>query len=96
MQSQLLNAEKFWTAFPIPSVACDNPSFEPVFKSTRLPNDDRFLFAYTVDDRNLMWRGPSWGMTNWIVNQGLMKHEYNVESGMPHWLMAFSVRAHSL
>jgi hypothetical protein len=28
-----------------------------------------------------MWRGPSWGMTNWIVNQGLEKHQYNVESG---------------
>lgn len=28
-----------------------------------------------------MWRGPSWGMTNWIVMQGLVKHHYDTEAG---------------
>jgi hypothetical protein len=56
INNQLLNPKKFWTNYPIPSVAADTPQFQPEF---------------TVD---LMWRGPTWPMMNWMVMEGLNRH----------------------
>jgi len=32
--------------------------------------------AFNPLDSTLMWRGPSWGCTNWIILEGLIKHNY--------------------
>ncbi len=32
--------------------------------------------AFNPLDSRLMWRGPCWGSTNWIILEGLIKHEY--------------------
>jgi hypothetical protein len=28
-----------------------------------------------------MWRGPTWGMPNWLIMEGLTKHQFNDEAG---------------
>ena len=35
-----------------------------------------------------MWRGPSWGSTNWLVMEGLIKHGFTVEANdiLDKWL----------
>lgn len=54
----LTNTSKFWTEYPIPSVARDQPTFTPTF----------------TEAADLMWRGPSWGFPNWFVLEGLLRH----------------------
>jgi hypothetical protein len=31
---------------------------------------------------DLMWRGPTWPMLNWLVTEGLVRHGYMAEAGM--------------
>ncbi len=60
--NNLLNPDKFWTNYPIPTVSKSEPSYNPVF---------------TID---LMWRGPTWAATNWLVQEGLLLHGFKTES----------------
>ena len=53
--ANLRNESKFWLPFPLPSTAADAAAFNPVFSSA-------------ID---LMWRGPTWAYTNWLVMEGL-------------------------
>lgn len=59
----LLNKNEFFTPYPFPSVAKDEPYYEP--KDTPL---------YKI---KLLWRGPTWIATNWFVVKGLRRHGYN-------------------
>jgi hypothetical protein len=62
---ELTNTSKYWSTYPIPTTSMDSPSFNPVFSE--------------ADD--LMWRGPTWGFTNWFVIEALMNRGYT-ELGM--------------
>ena len=33
--------------------------------------------AFNPEDSRLMWRGPSWGNTTWMVMEGLLKHGFD-------------------
>jgi glycogen debranching enzyme len=59
----LLNPNEFWTKYPIPSVAKDEPYYTP--------GDTP---AYQI---KLLWRGPTWISTNWFIVKGLRKHGYD-------------------
>ncbi len=50
---------EFWTEYPVPSVAADDPSFRP---DSRLGRHRR------------IWRGPCSMSTNWLLLQGLRRH----------------------
>jgi hypothetical protein len=50
---------EFWTPFPVPSVALDEPSFS---------RDSR------VDGSRRIWRGPCSMSTNWLLALGLRRH----------------------
>jgi hypothetical protein len=55
----LADPREFWTAFPVPSVALDEPSFR---------RDSR------VDGSRRIWRGPCSLNTNWLLSLGLRRH----------------------
>ena len=55
----LQNETKFWLAYPVPSTAADAAAFNPVF----------------TESVDLMWRGPTWGYTNWLVMEGLWRQQ---------------------
>jgi hypothetical protein len=57
----LTDPREFWTEFPVPSVAIDEPAF------TR---DSR------VAGRRLIWRGPCSLSTNWLLVRGLRRHGF--------------------
>ncbi len=63
VSKHLLNPQEFWTPFPLPSVARNEPYYEP--------GDPP---AYKV---KLLWRGPTWINTNWFIVKGLRKHGLN-------------------
>jgi glycogen debranching enzyme len=65
VRKHLTRADEFWTPFPVPTVAVDEPSFEPEFKSPM---------------RSGLWRGPTWVATNWFLVHGLLKHGYTDEA----------------
>ena len=65
VRKHLTRADEFWTPFPVPTVAVEEPSFEPVFRSPF---------------RSGLWRGPSWVSTNWFLVHGLLKHGYADEA----------------
>jgi hypothetical protein len=55
----LSDPREFWTPFPVPSVARDEPSFRA---------DSR------LDGRRRIWRGPCSMNTNWLLVSGLRRH----------------------
>ncbi len=61
VHQHLLNEKEFWLPYPLPTVAADEPSFNP---------------SFTSPWRSGLWRGPTWVSTNWLVVQGLLKHGY--------------------
>jgi len=61
VRSHLMNEEEFWLPYPLPTVAANDPSFNPEFESP---------------SKSGLWRGPTWVATNWFLVQGLRKHGY--------------------
>ena len=55
----LLNPERFWLPFPIPSTSASEGSF--------VAGTDRYLWM----DR--YWRGPTWLFTTWFILRGLIR-----------------------
>lgn len=39
-----------------------------------IPSTAKSDSAFDSEKSNLLWRGPSWGNTNWMVMEGLLKH----------------------
>ena len=58
VDEHLLNAERFWLPYPIPSTAANEPSF--------IPGESRYLWI----DR--YWRGPTWLFSSWFILRGLL------------------------
>lgn len=65
VRNHLLNENEFWLPYAVPTVAADDPSFNPAFESPR---------------KSGLWRGPTWVSTNWFVVQGLLKHGFKDEA----------------
>lgn len=63
VNNHLLNENEFWTPYPFPSVAKNEPYY--------YPNETP---SYKI---KLLWRGPTWISTNWLIIKGLRKHGYN-------------------
>ena len=61
VEQLLLQPEKFWTEYPLPTVAASEPTF------LADPGDRR---------HPLIWRGSSWININWFVARGLRRHGY--------------------
>jgi hypothetical protein len=59
INEHLLNPDRFWLPFPIPSTAATEPTF--------IPGDDRYLWI----DR--YWRGPTWLFSTWFILKGLVR-----------------------
>jgi hypothetical protein len=59
LAEHLADPRRFWTAYPVPSVAVDEPSFVP---------DSR------PSGRRRIWRGPCSMNTNWLLVLGLRRH----------------------
>lgn len=59
VDEHLLNSERFWLPFPVPSTAASEPSF--------VPGDDRYLWIERY------WRGPTWLFTTWFIVRGLVR-----------------------
>ena len=57
--AHLTDPHEFWSPYPVPSVALDEPSY----------TDDSHLRG-----RRLIWRGPCSMNTNWFLHQGLLRH----------------------
>jgi glycogen debranching enzyme len=58
----LSDPRKFWSPYPVPSVALDEPSFIPTAE---------------VQGRRCIWRGPCAPNTNWLLARGLRRHGYH-------------------
>lgn len=71
VNKHLLNEKEFWTPYPFPSVAKNEPYYYPEESPFR--------------QVKLLWRGPTWIATNWLVIKGLRKHGYNnIADGAVH------------
>ncbi len=53
-----------------------------------VPSTSKSDPAFDPLDSPLMWRGPSWGSTTWMVMEGLLRHGYKVEAShiLDRWL----------
>ncbi len=63
IKKHLLNSQEFWTEYPVPSVAKNEPYY--------FPKTPEYRFS------KLLWRGPTWINTNWFIVKGLKKHGYH-------------------
>lgn len=63
IEKHLLNENEFWTPYPVPTVARNEPHYHP--KETP---------RHKI---KLLWRGPTWINTNWFIVKGLRKHGYH-------------------
>lgn len=61
VENYLLNPDKFWLPYPIPSIAKDEPEFRP----------DGKLMGLLYD-----WRGSAWVNTNWFLFHALKHHGF--------------------
>jgi len=61
--NHLINEKEFWTPYPFPSVAKNEIYYQP---------EDTPLYKV-----KLLWRGPTWISTNWLIVKGLRKHGYH-------------------
>ena len=59
VDEHLLNPERFWLSYPIPSTAATEPTF--------VPGDDRYLWMERY------WRGPTWLFSTWFILRGLLR-----------------------
>ena len=66
VKEHILNNKEFDVAYPIPTVARNEPTF--------LPSPP--LIAHEP----IIWRGPTWVNTNWYLVKGLKKHGYQKEA----------------
>lgn len=66
VKEHILNTKEFNVAYPIPTVAINEPTF--------LPSPP--LIAHEP----IIWRGPTWINTNWYLAKGLKKHGYKKEA----------------
>jgi Glycosyl hydrolase family 63 C-terminal domain len=57
--AHLTDPHEFWSSYPVPSVALDEPSY----------TDDSHIHGL-----RLIWRGPCSMNTNWFLHQGLLRH----------------------
>jgi hypothetical protein len=57
--AHLTDPHEFWSPYPVPSVALDEPSY----------TDDSHIRGL-----RLIWRGPCSMNTNWFLHQGLLRH----------------------
>jgi len=57
--AHLTDRREFWSPYPVPSVALDEPSY----------SDDSHIHGI-----RLIWRGPCSMNTNWFLHQGLLRH----------------------
>lgn len=69
VKKHLLNPKEFWLPYPVPSVAKSEPYFVP----TEIPNS-------LISQTSLLWRGPTWMSTNWLIVKGLRKHGFKKEA----------------
>jgi neutral trehalase len=58
----LADPNEFWSPFPVPSVALDEPSFIPTAE---------------LRGARCIWRGPCAPNTNWLLARGLRRHGYD-------------------
>jgi hypothetical protein len=66
IDEHLLNRDRFWLRFPIPSTAASEATF--------VPGLDRCLWM----DR--YWRGPTWLFSTWFILRGLMRDGREAEA----------------
>jgi hypothetical protein len=57
--AHLTDPREFWSTYPVPSVALDEPSY----------TDDSHLQGF-----RFIWRGPCSMNTNWFLHRGLVRH----------------------
>lgn len=74
---QLLDPNRFWTPYPVPSVSVGEPTFRA--GSDPVPATVGILgwLRRQLDRHHLIWRGPSWINTNWMLGRGLRQHGYD-------------------
>jgi glycogen debranching enzyme len=58
----LADPAEFWSPYPVPSVALDEPSFIPTAE---------------LHGERCIWRGPCAPNTNWLLARGLRRHGYD-------------------
>ncbi len=59
VHEHLVNPERFWLRYPVPSTAATEPSF--------IPGDTRYLWMERY------WRGPTWLFATWFILRGLIR-----------------------
>jgi glycogen debranching enzyme len=62
IKNHLLNPKEFWTNYPFPSVSKNEIYYVPI--------------NTPIHQVKLLWRGPTWISTNWLIVKGLRKHGF--------------------
>ncbi len=66
ISTHLLNPSRYWTPFPFPSVALDDPNYGA---DSHLHSSGLFL-----------WRGATWFLISWIFGKALARRGYQAEA----------------
>jgi len=62
VKEQILNSDKFWLPYPIPSIVKDEPKFRVNSRLNGIEYD---------------WRGGTWINTNWFIVYGLRHYGFS-------------------
>ena len=77
VERQLLQPTRFWTPFPIPSVSADERSYRPGAWAIPDASGPFGRLQRQYKRFHMVWRGPSWVNTNWLVCYGLRTQGFN-------------------
>lgn len=78
LSKHLLNPQKFWTNYPVPTVARDDTHYSPLefpdYKHDFGAKIVSKIYLSFYKELKMLWRGPTWVATNWFIVKGLRRH----------------------
>jgi glycogen debranching enzyme len=77
VEQQLLDPERFWCPYPVPSVSMAHRTFNPASWSLAVRAGLRERLKQQWWRFRLIWRGPTWVNLNWLVVRGLRQHGFH-------------------
>ena len=76
VERHLLDERSFWPEYPVPSVSIAHPEFAADSDPLKQKGGPATWVSNQLRKHHLIWRGPTWVNTNWLVARGLRLRGY--------------------